>query len=57
MLDRLQEDEIHEAFADLTSRLVSSHWNLYVDQEKFVAFERGDTYELEVHGLLSPVDL
>ena len=54
MLDRLQEDEIHEAFADLTSRLVSSHWNLYVDREKFVAFERGDTYELEVHGLLSP---
>ena len=54
VLDRLQEDEIHEAFADLTSRLVSSHWNLYVDREKFVAFERGDTYELEVHGLLSP---
>ena len=54
VLDRLREDEIHEAFADLTSRLVSSHWDLYVDRERFAAFERGDTYELEVHGLLSP---
>ena len=54
VLDRLQEDEIHEAFADLTSRLVSSHWNLYLDREKFAAFEGGDTYELEVHGLLHP---
>ena len=54
VLDRLCDDEIHEAFADLTSRLVSANWSLYVEREQFSAFERGERHELEVHGLLHP---
>jgi hypothetical protein len=54
VLDAMADDEIYEHFADLISRLLSPHWNLYVDTTLFARFEAGDVHRLEVHGLLHP---
>ena len=54
VLRELGEDEINEHFADLTSRLIASHWNLYVETELFHRFAAGKVNQLEVHGLMHP---
>ena len=54
VLHELGDDEIDEHFADLTSRLVAPHWNLYVETEHFHRFEAGKIHQLEVHGLMHP---
>jgi hypothetical protein len=53
-LNALDTDEIHEHFADMTSRLTSSNWNLYVDLGAWQKFQDGKMHDLEVHGLLHP---
>jgi len=40
-LAALPDDEVHEHFADMTSRLADGYWNVYVDLEKWQQFQAG----------------
>jgi hypothetical protein len=53
-LAQMKDDEIYEHFAGFIWRLRHGHWNLFVDHVAFQKFQTGETYTLEVHGLLAP---
>ena len=53
-LAQIKDDEIYQHFADPIWRLRHGHWNLYVDHEAFQKFRNGETYTLDLHGLLAP---